>query len=172
MRAGAPAPPRARFTMKFRANITLLLLVMCASRLSSQTISVTGAWDLTLSASNLVSGAGSNLADTYTSATDAAYIDISVFPYVWNWQVSVNMTVTSWNSNLQLWARRTGNGSSWFGTISGGTAYQQVTTAAQPFFAGFLNRSSVPIQYQIRNVSALIPAATYTVSIVYTLEER
>lgn len=161
-----------RLPMKPATTIIILLTLLGVSRLAAQTISVSGAWDLTLSASNLVSGAGSNLTDTYTSATDAAYIDISVFPYVWNWQVSVNMTVTRWNSNLQLWARRSGNGSTWFGSITGGTAYQQVTTTAQPFFTGFLNRSNVPIQYQIRNVTALIPAATYTVSVVYTLEER
>lgn len=158
--------------MKNRLVLILLPVLLAFSPLHGQTISVNGAWDLTLGATNLTAGPGSNLADTYTSAADAAYVDVSVFPFVWNWQVSVSMTTIRWHNSLQLWVRRTGNGSSWFGTISGGTSYQMVNATSQSFYIGFLNRQDVPVQYQIRNVSALIPAATYSVDVVYTLEER
>lgn len=158
--------------MRKRIISILLPVLLLFSSLRGQTISVNGAWDLTVSATDLIAGPGSDLADTYTSATDAAYVDVTVFPYIWNWQVSVSMTTIRWHSNLQLWVRRTGNGSSWFGTISGGTSYQMLNATPQTFFIGLLNRQDIPMQYQIRNVSALIPAATYSVDVVYTLEER
>ena len=125
-----------------------------------------------MSSNDLQSGPGSDLKQVFTSATNAAYVDVSVFPFMWNWQVMIGMNVINWHPNLQVWARRSGNGTTWFGSISGGTSYQRVNELALTFYTGSLNRSDVPIQYEIRNVSALIPARSYSVEIVYTLEER
>lgn len=139
---------------------------------AGQSISVTGDWNCTVSSNDLQSGPGSDLKQTFTSAANVTYVDVSVFPNIWNWQVLIGMNVIKWHPNLQVWARRSGNGTTWFGTISGGTSFQRVNELAQTFYTGTLNRSDVPIQYEIRNVSALIPAASYSVEIVYTLEER
>jgi hypothetical protein len=158
--------------MKTKFYTILSVWVLFSTAGWCQSISVTGAWNCVVSNLDLQSGPGSNLVTTFTSAANAAYIDVSVFPVFWNWRVLVNLHTIKWHSNLQIWAHRTGNGTTWFGTISGGTNYQQVTDIGQTFFSGFLNRTDVPIQYQIRNVSATIPANSYSVEIVYTLEEQ
>jgi len=79
-----------------------------------------------------------------------------------------------WHPNLQLYARRTGTGVNglFFGSaIGSGTSYQLISTSNQFFFNGICTISDIPIQYEIRNVSLLLPAKTYETTIIYTVTD-
>jgi hypothetical protein len=88
---------------------------------------------------------------------------------------------TNWDgAGLQIWSKRTGNGtgggSSLFGisTITGGNiTFQQITATNLYFFEGVnfgvTPRSNVPIQYEIRGISVLVPVNNYATTIVFTL---
>lgn len=140
-------------------------------------ISIIGNWNYSIP-TNDISEAGSDFSGTYSSSSNAVTVD--VFQQSWfanffnyNWRVDIRRSDVDWHSNLQLYTRRTGNGSPFFfnGNISGGTSYQQITNTNQLFFNGNRTRLDIPIQYEIRNVSVLIPAKTYETTIIYTVTE-
>lgn len=141
-------------------------------------ISANGQWDYTVS--NLdITEAGTDFQGTYTSAASQVTIDVLQDNFFLNlllnydWQVSVRMTQIDWNANLTLSARRTGDGNPFFfnGPITGGTSYLPLSTANQIFFNGSRSRYDIPIQYQISGISVLLPAKTYTATVVYTVTE-
>jgi hypothetical protein len=146
--------------------------VLACSTVRGQSITIIGGWERTLTEADLQSGPGSSFQTTYESPIDAVLVDISVPPSDKHWKIGVRMDNTGWYPTLQIWARRTGEGTAWKGFVMDGTVYQQITPDDLEFFRGMRDRSSIPIQYQIRNVSAAIPAALYSAEIVYTLEER
>ncbi|MBN2415702.1 hypothetical protein JXO52_07660 [bacterium] len=133
-------------------------------------ITVTGLWSLTLDNTNLQAGAGSDFVSTYESAVDQVDIEISGRRFEY-WQVDISITGgASWHDDLVLYARRTGDGQG-AGWISGGTAYQEVTTTSGPFFQGYKKLKDITIQYQLSGVSVVIPAGTYSTSVVYTVTD-
>ncbi len=163
----------------WRAAKCLVLLLALVPAASAQiNISANGQWDYTVS--NLdITEAGTDFQGTYSSAASQVTIDVFQDNFwlnlllAYNWQVSVRMTQIDWNPNLILSARRTGNGNPFFfnGPISGGTSYLQLSTANQNFFNGQRSRYDIPIQYRISGISVLLPAKTYTATVVYTVTE-
>jgi hypothetical protein len=142
------------------------------------TVDVTGSWSLTIDQTNLQAGAGSDLVSSYESATNQVMIDINKVVYgnfwdwliAYNWRVDVRRSDALWDSRLNLDVRRTGNGTG-MGTISGGTAYQAVSSMDQTFFSGSRRRYDIPVQLQLRNVSIDVPPNNYSTTVVYTVTE-
>jgi hypothetical protein len=164
--------------MSFKINITILLLY-CSSQISIAQlgINVVGSWDYTVSSTD-ITDAGSDFTGIYPSASNQVTIDIT-YPSNGNvrWEVSVSKQDIDWNNSIELYARRTGSGSGQGGGNSNGfvqqgTTYQQITSMNQFFFQGRKKRNDIPIQYEIRNVSVLIPAKTYETTIIYTVTEQ
>lgn len=139
-----------------------------------QNISATGiTWN---ASATTITEAGSNYASTATSAANQSTITITVgLALLTSWRVLVYKQDASWNSNLSLWIRKTGDGTGILtpvlGTISpnGTTSYVQLSGSNQEIFRGFSNRFDVPIQYEIRGISVLIPASNYSTSVVFTV---
>jgi len=150
------------------ALLAILLLTEAAMGWGTLSITVTGNWTVNITQANLAGGAGSDLTDTYTSATDQVSITLTTQKKNDPWTVSVNMTTASWHPTLTLWARRTANGTG-AGTISGGTTYIQLTSTDQTFFTGTMDRTNVRVEYQLRNVSLTVPQGTYTTTVTYTI---
>ena len=179
------------FNFKKTSLFLLVFLLTSLQNLNAQgNVVLTGSWDLTLSQSDLQGGAGSDLNHTYESAVDQVLVEIYRFYFIWgsgtrtwNWAIDVNKSDTDWDSSLEVWARRTGDGQcSYTYTITGGQTYQKITDIATEFFYGsitgsgswflLLQANNIPIQYQIRGVSATLVAKTYTTSIVYTVRDN
>jgi len=153
-----------------KITIALLAALVVVNLDAAISISVTGSWSRTISQTDLQSQtAGSDLTAAYESATNQAVIGVSGATLL-NWRVSVKRTDTSWNANFHLYVKRTGNGSG-VGSISGGTAYQEITTSNVSFFTGSYNRSGINAQQKLDGVSCQIPAASYTTTIVYTVTQ-
>lgn len=134
-------------------------------------ITASGGWTETIDASDLAAGAGSNLISTYTSGSGATLIGVSATLDLLGWTVSVQRSDVNWQPAFHLYVKRTGSGSGC--SVNNGTAYQEVTTSSQSFFAcpALLNNgaSNIPVQYQLTGVSVAVPAGTYSTTIIYTV---
>ncbi|WP_428653380.1 hypothetical protein [Runella sp.] len=161
--------------MKKSSRLFFLLLIFFITRSAfGQTISATGTtWNASVTT---ITEAGSNYSSNITSAANQTTLTISVgLALLTNWKVFVKKQDATWNSNLTVWVRKTGDGTGILtpvlGTISpnGATSFIQLTATNQEIFTGFSNRFNVPIQYEIRGLSVLIPASSYSTSVIFTV---
>jgi hypothetical protein len=169
-----PPPPvrrktnKMKITTKFLIPLIIFVSITIWEKIEAIDITVTGDWFLTIDASDLQAGAGSNLNPTYFSATDQIRIDIENTNT--SWAVSVRGVATNWHPNLRFGLRRTTNGIG-PGSISGGTSWLEVTGIDQQFFTGSLLRSNVRVQCGLTGVSVQVAPDTYSGTIIYTVTE-
>ncbi|MCX8525849.1 hypothetical protein OF897_18185 [Chryseobacterium formosus] len=124
-----------------------------------------------------ITEAGTNYTGTYESATNQILLAASVPLLLSSGKVSVHYEPNpTWNSNIILHTRRTGDGTTLcvLCSITGGTAYQIVTTVDIELFRivavlALASYSNIPIQLQLTGVSVTIPAATYNSRMVFTI---
>ena len=141
-------------------------------------LSDTNRWSTTVLSTD-VTEAGSDFQGTYTSNSDEKELNVE-----WDqrqsagfyWHVSVRKVDSSWDDTLpaKIYVQRTGDGTkvNWGSSgayITGGTSYLQITDTYQSFFSGYKGWDYIPIQYQLRNVSVVMPVRTYRTTIYYTL---
>jgi hypothetical protein len=155
-----------KVTTKFLIFIIIFGLISIDKKVQTQDITVTGSWFLTIDASDLQAGAGSDLNDKYTSANDAVHIDISNTSG--NWRVDVRRADSNWHSDFILKVKRNSDGTG-SGTISGGTTEVTVPQTDQEFFTGSSDRDDVHVELTLENVSVQIPPDNYTTTVYYTV---
>lgn len=109
--------------------------------------------------------AGSDINSIYS--TSQALINLTVRSSG-NFAITVRKEDTNWDNQLSFYLHRTGNGTG-RGTIFGGTNFIRLDNFEQTFFEGRFTRSSVPIQYEFRNLSVLVPADGHTSAVIYTI---
>ena len=144
----------------------LLAVVICSAGVCwAISITATGSWSETIDASDLTGGAGTDLNSTYQSAADAVKINISATA---NWRVDVKKINGNWHSSLLLSVKRSSDGTG-AGSISGGTAYLEVTDIDQSFFSGNKSRNNVCVQFRLTGVSIQVPPGVYTATVYYTV---
>lgn len=159
--------------------IFLLLLLLHCVMAKTQTITANSSWNISIPA-NTITEAGNNYTTNITSPINQTLVNFSVPAGLLgaNYTVSVHKIDTDWHTNLGLWTQRTGNGTSssllGTGSITGGVTFLQLTNSPQTFFygnTGILSsgRTNVPIQYEIRGISVLLPVKTYTTTVVFTI---
>ncbi|MFC0184353.1 hypothetical protein SAMN04515674_102126 [Pseudarcicella hirudinis] len=159
--------------------IGLFCFLLSGASVSGQSnaISITGtSWS---ASAPTLTEAGNNYSSNVTSASNQTLVTVSSTAFLGlllSWKVMVTKQDVSWNSNLTVWIRKTGDGTSLLGSItpSGTSSYIQLSTTQQELFRGTnvltsLNRNNVPIQYEIRGLSVTIPAANYSANVIYTL---
>ena len=162
-----------KITTKVLIVFMVCALTLTAKKVQAINITITGSWLLTIDASNLQAGAGSDLIDTYESASDVKISRAGGREEKdWrNWRVDVKKTHTNWHSNFLLEVIRTSDGTG-RGTISGGnTSYQEVTDAYKSFFSGLGDRRGVHVRLELSGVSVQVPPDTYTTTVYYTVVE-
>jgi len=139
-------------------------------------IDIVGTWSYSVSETDITE-AGSDFSGTYTSAANQILVNI---PHSnngnFNYDVHIQKQDIDWHTDLDLYVRRTGSGNgagngNGNGFVQLGTNYQLVTSTNQFFFKGRKKRQDIPIQYEIRNVSVLMPAKSYETTIIYTVTE-
>ncbi|WP_449400525.1 hypothetical protein [Chryseobacterium wanjuense] len=165
------------FNHKFFIKITFFVLLISFCHLKSQrTLTVGGTnWTVTIPS---ITEAGSNYTGTYESASNQILLAASVPLLLGSGKVSVHYQANpTWNSNLILRARRTGNGTTSCLTcsITGGTTYITVplTTDVELFriqaIVALASYTNIPVQIGLSGVSVTIPATTYNSSVVFTI---
>ena len=133
-----------------------------------QNITVTGSWTLAIDASNLQSGAGSDLISTYTSDADQIKIDVKKTKLTW--QVTVRSSGINWHPSFHFSVRRTSDGTG-PGSVSGGTSWLEVTDVDQLFFSGENDKSNMDIQCRLSGMSLQVAPEFYSNTIIYTVTE-
>jgi hypothetical protein len=83
--------------------------------------------------------------------------------------IRVNKNDSDWNAGLSLWVRRTGDGTATNGSISANVPFIQLTSLDQALFTDNKYRTNVPLQFEIRGLSVLLPAKQYSTTIVFTI---
>lgn len=156
-------------------KIVLIFLVAIISykSTSAQSLIVTGTtWDVNpLSSSTIITKAGKNYETAETSS--ASLTTLKVSGIVLN-TVSVQQVVgSSWDPALVLSVKRTGSGSG-LALILGSTDFVVLSSSVKQFFTVALSialpsKDGITIQYQISGLSVLLPAKTYTTTVMYTV---
>lgn len=161
---------------------SILVTVLGIPRMQAQTYNFTitgGNWSQTIAATSITEAGLDYDPDTRTSAANQTRLTYrrsggGATGRNFTVTVQVHKTNTTWDDQIELWVRRTGDGTepapacTSGGFVSGGTSWQQVTNTATSFFTGRCRRSNVPIQLEIRNISVVVPTGTKTTTITYT----
>ncbi|MGB2983333.1 MAG: hypothetical protein WBC63_05660 [Candidatus Bipolaricaulia bacterium] len=131
-------------------------------------IVTTGNWAVTISASDLIGGAGTDLQGSYESPADQVSVSISgsLGPSD-TWRVDVRRSDTTWHDDVHLWLQRTGDGTG--GSVAGGTSYLEVTATDAAFFTGSDDVSGIPVQLELTGMSIAVPPASYSTTVVFTI---
>jgi len=172
--SGSTKPFRIK-SIKYSFLLLGLYILSTSSLLGQVSFNVNGAWNYRV-ASNLE--AGSDFSGTYTSDLAQVYLSATKTKAKGNfrWNVSVHKEDNNWDASMNISARRTGSGISsgngnGGGLIQGGTNFQQLNSIPTSFFTGKKGRLDIPIQYQIENVSVLIPSGTYSTTVIFTMTD-
>ena len=153
---------------KFAILILIFGIIFLAGKTEAIDITATGSWSLSITSADLVNGAGSDLKSDYESAADAVSVSISATTGASDaWLVDVKKDDTNWHRNFILYVKRTSDGTG--GSVSGGTAYQQIDKKQRLFFSGSGDVSGVKVQLKLSGVSIQIPPDTYTTTVYYTV---
>jgi hypothetical protein len=138
----------------------------------AQSLTVSPGWSVTIPASTITE-AGLNYTTNVTSSTSQSLMNVNG-SIVSTPKIYVQKTDVSWNSNLTLWIKRnTGGSGGFFASITNGTNFQQITNSPLYFYEVFTGLgtsvNNIPIQYEIRGLSVLIPAQSYTTTLLFTV---
>ncbi len=145
------------------------LLALAPRAALAMGLTVTGSWSTDIDVQDLLGGAGTELVSQKTSATHAVEIDLhGALDPSDPWRVDVRRSDTHWSPDLRVWVRRVDDGTG-TGTISGGTAWEEVTAGDVPFFAGSGNRTAVGLQVRITDLSLQVPPDHLATTLVYTV---
>ncbi len=148
---------------------SILLVLSFCFKARAIDITATGGWTESINSADLVSGAGSNLRNSYQSLMNATIINIlNTLNANDRWRVDISRIDNTWYPGFILSARRTSNGTG-NGNISGGTTYRQISTVNMQFFNGRGNRSNVNIRYRLTGMSISVAPNIYSTNVVYTL---
>jgi hypothetical protein len=126
--------------------------------------------------STFLTEAGANYTGTGESPANQTSLSFSV-AILNSYRVSVRKVDTDWNANIGLFVRRTGDGGGLLSGSAGGLTYIQLTGSNQTFFTfstglSILGIGTIPVQYAINGLSVLIPAKTYTTTVIYTISNN
>lgn len=145
-----------------------ILAIVCAAlhTVSAADVTAAGGWMDTVTAANLASGAGSDLAPLESVSGTTI---LNVANSSGNWHLRARLTAGQWNENLTIWVKRTSDGSG-SGTIAGGNSYVQLTAADLEIFSGLNDRANISLQFKITGLTRRVHPSTYNSSITFTVQ--
>ncbi len=169
--------------MRKTLYITLCFSILCTVS-NAQKIKATGGWNNVVSATSIEEAGNNYPVSITTSLASQTVISLESLQggltgtsKTKTYEVNVSGVQVAWNSNLQLSVLPTSDGVQGggfpTGKISDGTNYITLSTLPTMFFNGTLkkedNNNGINVQYELSGFSVLIPAGTYTMSVVYNL---
>lgn len=153
--------------------VALVLLVACQA--SAQPLRLrlnnNSDWDIALDVTNLTGAAGTDFATDIESLDGAQQMWLQNTGG--NWRVDVSRADTTWHPSIRVYVRRTSDGTGGT-TISGGTAYQEITTVDTSFFTGTGNPRDINLQFSTNGAFAGggVPAGSYLTTVTYTITDN
>ena len=76
-----------------------------------------------------------------------------------------------WDDTIKLLVKRSGNGQGQGNRIQGGGAFTEINRVNIEFFRSSNGNFNIPLQYELRDISVLLPAKSYSANIVYSITE-
>lgn len=152
--------------MKTILGNSIAIFAFCAACYSADLTSV-GSWVETITAANLVAGAGSNIQSQIESIPGVSSLTVSNSPGTWT--VRARLSGSQSYESVSVYVKRCSSGSGG-GSISGGTAYVQLSGSDTEIFSGSEPRSSITLQFKLTGLTRNIPPATYLSSIIFTVQ--
>jgi hypothetical protein len=153
--------------LRVTAICGLAYMIFCFAA-SAIDVVVTSSWNLTVSSSDLSSGAGSDLQGSFESPSSQVSITVSnTVGGGDTWRIDVRRSDSVWNGNISLWIVRTGDGSG--GSVSGGLTYVEILSTDRTFFSGSEDVSGIPAQLKLDGFSINIPVGSYGTTVTFTV---
>jgi hypothetical protein len=159
--------------MRFSIRIFIIFLLVplffaAQTAHAAISITVTGSWVETIDKNDLISGAGSDLENTYTSVSGQISIDISGTSGPSDaWRIDIKKIDSIWNNSFHPYVMRTSAGTG--GSVSGGASYQEVTDINAQFFSGSGDVTGINVQLRITGASIQINPDYYSTVLYYTV---
>lgn len=145
--------------------ITTFALCLAATAKAGDLVS-SGDWSETITAANLASGAGSDLTPQIESVSGVTTLTITNAPGAWS--IVARRSSTTWHADLAVSVKRVSDGSG-TGTITGGSAYLELSGSDVEIFTGSDDRSDISLQLKLTGLSKDVAPDTYISSIVFTV---
>ncbi len=147
--------------------LQLLSLFALTSLTHGADLTSSGDWFESISAANLLAGAGSNLQPNFESVSGVTMLTISDASGPWT--LRARLAGGGGHGDVTVSVKRTSGGSG-SGSISGGTAYLALTGSDAELFSGSENRSSLSLQFKLTGLSPAVSPATYLSSIIFSVQ--
>ncbi|MBK8500974.1 MAG: hypothetical protein IPL46_01550 [Saprospiraceae bacterium] len=157
--------------------VTSIIFLLAYQIIAAQGISVSpfSDWRIQPQPNEIV--AGNDLPGTYTTAPDHMRLSVELGGDLKNnkdnkkWEVEVQRVDLDWHRDLELYVRLTGEGTGpeKAKVVKGGEVYQRIERSPDEFFKCKGWRYDIPIQFELRGVSLLLPAKTYRVEVLFTI---
>lgn len=152
-----------------RTLFALVLGGLTSAPVLAMDLAVTGSWTLPITAADLVAGAGSALRTSLDGGPGDVRVDVDLTGGDDDrWRLEIRRSDASWDPDLRVWVRRTGDGTG-TGTIADGDTWVEVGATNSIFFEGSGDRQDVPIQLRLGGLSLEAPPAAYLTALQYTL---
>jgi hypothetical protein len=145
----------------------LLVLFALPALVQGADITSAGDWVETITAANLIAGAGSNLPAQFESVAGVTSLTITNAPGAWT--LRGRRAGNGGHGDVTVFVKRTSSGSG-AGGISGGTAYVELTGADTELFSGTDSRSGISLQFKLTGISTNVAPTTYFSSILFTVQ--
>ena len=148
---------------------TLVGALYAPSEASAMDLAASGSWSVPVSASDLLTGAGSGLVSSKDSASSEVVLEVTLTSGSTDrWRIDVRRANSVWNGDVHVWVRRTGGGSG-TGSVASGLTWTEVGSTDTQFFDGEGDRAGLPIQIRVTGISLSITPDAYLTSVQYTL---
>jgi hypothetical protein len=151
--------------MKALTSYLLIVLVMMCTAYASD-LTMMGGWTENVTAANLVSGAGSDLAPLESVSGN---VIVNVANTAGTWHLKARLGAGQWNNNFTIWVKRSSDGSG-SGTIAGGAGYVQLTATDAEIFTGLNDRSNISLQFKLTGLTKTTLPNTYNSPIIFTVQ--
>ena len=145
---------------QFFMVLAIFCLIFAGEKIEAAvSITVTGSWSEIIDELDLQAGAGSDLIDTYESASDAVRITISDTAGPSDaWRVDVRKVDTKWHSNFILTVKKTSP-----------PVKEVVVEDVDKEFFSRKGDGIYDVQVILGGVSITIPPGTYVTTVIYTV---
>lgn len=85
--------------------------------------------------------------------------------YFQYWTVEVRREDILWDNRLSIWVKRKGN----LPGVYYGSYFRKIHTCDDFFFNGSGSKNNIPLEFELRGLSVLIPVNTYETEITFTV---
>ena len=127
-------------------------------------------WDLTFDVTNLTGGAGTDFPADIESPDGQQ--ELWIQNSTGNWRIDVSRLDATWDAGIRIYVKRTSAGNA--GTVSGGTAYQEITAPYGEFFTGTGDPRYITLQFMTNGAFAGegVPSGSYSTTVTYTVTDN